>query len=51
MKSEFNESREDHVDREVRKLILEEEEGERNRPAMIQMLAMLRDSAAFEHDV
>jgi hypothetical protein len=52
MESEFNEiGHEDGIAREVRKLIREVEEDERFRRAMIDVLVMLGDDAALEHDV
>jgi hypothetical protein len=52
MESEFNEiGSEDTIDREVRKLIREVEENERFRRGAIDVLVMLGDDAALEHDV
>ena len=52
MENEFNEiGHEESIDREVRKLIREVEEGERIRRAVIDVLVMLGDDAALEHDL
>jgi hypothetical protein len=52
MASEFNEiGHEDSIDREVRKLVHEMQEEERFRRAVIDVLVMLGDDAALEHDL
>jgi hypothetical protein len=53
MEHEFKETghKEDNIDREVRKLIQKFEEEERVRRAVIEMLVMMGNDAAFEDDV
>lgn len=43
--------KEDNIDREVRKLIQKFEEEERVRRAVIEMLVMMGNDAAFKDDV
>ena len=52
MQNEFSQNaQEDHIDREVRKLFREMDEGEYARRAMIELLVMLGSDAMLEFDV